>query len=91
MADCVTIDRPPRNPHAETLNKFDTKTAIEYLESYDKAHGIPRSIRGDQAQALISREFEIFCKNENIKLILAPAGDNRGNGTVERLIKTIIR
>ena len=77
------------NPHAKIFNNCDTNTAIEYLESYCKVHGIPRSIRCDQAQALKAKEFDIFCKNKNIKLILAPAGDHRGTGMVERIIQTI--
>ena len=80
-----------RFPHAETFNNCDTNTAIEYLESYCRLHGIPRSIRCDQAQAFKAKEFELFCKNRKIKLILAPAGDHRGTGMVERLIQTIKR
>ena len=87
----VTVDRLSRFPHAETFNNCDTNTAIEYLESYCRLHGIPRSIRCDQAQAFKAKEFELFCKNRNIKLILAPAGDHRGTGMVERLIQTIKR
>ena len=33
--------------------------------------------------------MKIFCKNRNIKLILAPAADHRGTVMVERLIQTI--
>ena len=47
----VTVDRLSRFPHAKTFNNCDTNTAIEYLEGYCKLHGIPRSIRCDQAQA----------------------------------------
>ena len=47
----VTVDRLSRYPHADIFNKCDTNTAIEYFESYCKVHGIPRSIRCDQAQA----------------------------------------
>ena len=85
----VTVDRLSRYTHAEIFNNCDTNTAIEYLESYCKVHGNPRSIRCDQAQAFKAKEFDIFCKNKNIKLILAPAGDHRGTGMVERLIQTI--
>ena len=87
----VTVDRLSRFPHAETFNNCDTNTAIVYLESYCRLHGIPRSIRCDQAQAFKAKEFELFCKNRNIKLILAPAGDHRGTGMVDRLIQTIKR
>ena len=85
----VTVDRLSRFPHAETFNNCDTNTAIEYLESYCKLHEIPRSIKFDQAQAFKSEEFELFCKNKNIKLIRAPAGDHRGTVMVEYLTQTI--
>ena len=87
----VKVDRLSRYPHAETFNNCDTKTAIDYFDSYCKVHGIPRSIRCDQAQDFRAREFEMYCNNKNIKLRLAPAGDHRGISMVERLIQTIKR
>ena len=45
-------------------------------------HGVPRALRCDQADAFKSKHFEIFCKDNNIKLILAQAGDHRGTGLV---------
>ena len=87
----VTVDRLSRYPRLEVFNNCDSKSAIEYLDSYSKVHGISRSIRCDLAQAFKAREIEIYCKNKNIKLILAPAGDHRGTGMVERLIQTIKR
>ena len=87
----VSVDRLTRYPHAEVFKDCDTQTALNYLEEYCRSHGIPRSIRCDQAQAFKAREFEIFCKNKNIKLILAPAGDHRATGMVERLIQTLKR
>ena len=87
----VTVDRLSRFPHAETFYNCDTETAIGYLERNCKLHGIPRSIRCDQAQSFKAKEFDIFCKYKNMKLILAPAGDHRGTGMVERLIQTIKR
>ena len=87
----VTVDRYSRFPTAQVYKYCDTSTAIEYLEEYCKLHGIPRSLRGDQAQAFKSRDFNVHCKDNNIKLILAPAGDHRATGMVERLIQTIKR
>ena len=87
----ASVDRFSRYPHAKVYHNCDTDTAIKYLEKYTKFHGIPRNIRCDQAQAFKSRQFEIFCNNHNIKLILAPAGDHRANGMIERLIQTIKR
>ena len=69
----------------------DASTAIEYLEGYCKFNGIPQSLRCDQAQAFKSRDFKIFCRDNNIKLKLAPAGDHRAIGKVEGLIQTMKR
>ena len=84
----VTADRLSRYPHAVTFHNCDTEKAINYLERYFKQHGIPRSIRCDRAQAFKAKEFEIFCKHKNIKLILDPVGDHKGTDMVERLIQT---
>ena len=87
----LTVARYSRYPHAEIYNNCDTDTAINYLKDYIKFHGIPRSIRCDQAQAFKAKNFEIYCKDNNIRLILAPTGDHRGTRMVERLIQTIKR
>ena len=57
----VTVDRRSSYPLAESFNSCDTKTAIDYLDSYCKVHGIPRSIHCDQAQAFKAIEFEMYC------------------------------
>ena len=87
----VKIDKQSRYPYAESFHNCDTSTAIDYLEGYCKTQVIPRPIRCNQAQAFNAKENEIFCKNRNIKLILAPAGDHRGTVMVEKLIQTIKR
>ena len=87
----VSVDRFSRYPHAKAYHNCDTETAIEYLKSYLTFYSIPRTIRCDQAQAFKLKNFEIFCKDNNIKLILAPAGDHRGTWLVERMIQTIKR
>ena len=86
----ISVDRLTRYPHAQVF-KDCPPTPLNYLEEYCRFHGIPRSLRCDQAQAFKARKFEVFCKNKNIKLILAPAGDHRATGMVERLIQTIKR
>ena len=87
----VSLDRLTRFPHAQVFKDCDTETALIYLSEYCQFRGIPRSIRCDQAQAFKAREFKIFCKNKNRKLILAPAGDHRATGMVERLIQRLKR
>ena len=58
----AVVDRFSRYPSALVHTNCDTQTAIEFLNQYCKFHGIPRSIRCDQAQAFKSRAFEIYCK-----------------------------
>ena len=78
-------------PHAQVFKDGDTETALNYLSEYCQFHGIPRPIRCDQPQAFKALEFETFCKNKNIKPILAPTGNHRATGMFERLIQTIKR
>ena len=85
----VTVDRYSRFPTTQVYKNCDASTAIENLEEYCKFHGLPPSLRCDQAQAFKSRDFNVHCKGHNIKIILAPAGDHRATGMVERLIQTI--
>ena len=87
----VSIDKYSRYPQAKAYQYCDTETALNYLKSYIKFHGLPRTISCDQAHAFKSRNFEIFCNDNNIKLILAPVRDLRGTGLVERMIQTLKR
>ena len=52
-------------------------------------HGIPRSIRLDQARCQSGQQIKAFCNQNNIQLIEAPIHDHRAIGLVERLIQTI--
>ena len=56
---------------------------------YIETHGIPRSIRLDQAKCLIGHQIKTFCNKNNIEIIEAPVNDHRAIGLVERLIQTI--
>ena len=87
----VSIYTYSRYPHAKAYHNCDTETALNYLKSYKKFHRIPRTIRCDQAQAFKSQNFEIFCNDNHIKLILAPVGDHGGTGLVEGMIQTLKR
>ena len=84
----VAIDRFSRYPSAVVHPNSDASTAIDFSQKYCEFHGIPRSIRCDQAQAFKSRSFDVYCKNKNIKLKFSPTHDHRATGMVERLIQT---
>ena len=87
----AAVDRFSRYPSAIVHTNCNTQTAIEFLNQYCRFHGIPRSIRCDQAQAFISRAFEIYCKEKNIKLIFSSTHDHRASGMVDCLIQTLKR
>ena len=56
---------------------------------YIENHGVPRSIRLDQAKCLVGNQVKTFCRKINIDIIEAPVNDHRAIGLVERLIQTI--
>ena len=56
---------------------------------YIENHGIPQSIRLDQAKCLVGNRVKTFCNKNNIDTIEAPVNSHRAIGFVERLIQTI--
>ena len=54
-------------------------------------HGVPRSIRMDQARCQTGNIIRELLNRNNIKSIFAPANDHRSIGLVERLIQTVKR
>ena len=61
------------------------------MNNYIHIHGVPRSLRMDQARCLIGNQTKKFCTRNNINLVPAPANDHRAIGLLERLISTIRR
>ena len=53
------------------------------------AHGVPLSIRLDQAKFLIGNRVKTFCIKKNFQIIEAPDNDHRAIGLVEKLIQSI--
>ena len=62
---------------------------MKFLQEYVLLHGIPRSIRLDQAGCQTGHQIKAFCSQSNIQLIEAPIHDHRAIGLVEGLIQTI--
>ena len=59
------------------------------MDNYIHTHGVPRSLRTDQARCLIGNQVKNFGTKNNITLKPAPTNDHRAIGLVERLISTI--
>ena len=83
------IDRFSKYPSAEIFENANASNVINVLDNYIHAHGVPRSLRIDQARCLIGNQVKNFCTKNNITLIPAPANDHRAIGSVESLICTI--
>ena len=87
----TSIDRYSKYPTVEIVNNASGPNVIKFLNNYIYQHGVPRTIRLDQARCFTGKKFEIFCTENNITPIYAPANDHRAIGLVERIIQTIKR
>ena len=74
---------------SKNLPKSTTAVVIENLKSYIAKHGIPKTIQTDTATTFRSKRFEEFCGKRLIQHIECPIRHHRGNGKIERLIRTI--
>ena len=85
----VAIDNFSAWPDALFLHKLTTKKVIEFLKNFVSQYGIPKQIRSDPGTVFTSEEFKTFCRNFQINHVTCPVRDHRGNGKIERLIRTI--
>ena len=76
-------------PTACIYDKAKGPKFLKFLDMYIENHGIPRSIRLDQAKCLVGHQVKSFFKNDNIDFIEAPVNDHCAIDLVERLIQTI--
>ena len=83
------IDRFSKYPSAELVDNANASNVIKFLDKFIQIHGVPRSLRIDQARCLVGNQVKNFCTKNNIRLIPAPANDHRAIGLVERFIGTI--
>ena len=85
----MAIDNYSAWSDALFLHKPSTKNAIEFLTNYTAQYGIPKQIRTDPGTVFTSEKFKAFCDRFQIKHMTCPIRDHRGNGKIERLIRTI--
>ena len=83
------IDGFSKYPSAELVHNANASNVKKFLDNYIQIHGVPRSLRIDQARCLVGNQVKNFCMKNNITLIPAPANEHRAIGLVERLIGTI--
>ena len=87
----VAIKRFFKFPSVLISKTTGAKKVTNFLDSYIRIHGLPRSIRTDHGSGFKNNLVQEFCSNRGIKHILSPVGDHRGSGLVERSIQTIKR
>ena len=85
----VSIDHLTGWPEAKFLRKPITEKVIEFLKNNIARHGIPQNIRTDPATIFRSKRFKAFCAKRQTRHIKCAIKDHRGNGKIERLIRTI--
>ena len=83
------IDRFSKFSTAEVFDTANADKILNLLQEYVLLHGIPRSIRLDQARCQTGNQIKSFCSQNNIQLIEAPIHGHRAIGLVELLIQTI--
>ena len=87
----TSVDRYSKYPTAEIVNNPSGKNVIKFLIKYIYNYGLTRTIRLDRARCFTGKKIEIFCTENNITPLYAPANDHRAIGLLERLIQTIKR
>ena len=85
----AAVDRFSKYLTAYICDKSNGPNVLNFLDMYIEIHGIPRSIRLDQAKCLFGNQVKTFCNKNNIDIIEAPVNDHRAIGLVERLIQII--
>ena len=83
------IDRFSKSPTTEVFDRANTDNILKFHQEYVLLHGIPRTVRLDQARCQTGQQVKTFCSQNNIQLIEAPIHDHRAIDLVERLIQTI--
>ena len=82
------IDCYSKYPTVRIFDNANGVNVVKFLRDYAYTHGIPRTIRLDQATCLVGKQVTNYC-NENNNILDAPVGDHRAIGLVERMIQTI--
>ena len=86
----VGIDQFSAYPTLKFVKNTAIKEVTEFLRKYISDNEIPQIIRTDQATVFMRSEFRQFRNELGMRHVVCPIYDHRGNGKVERLVRTII-
>ena len=82
------IDRYSKYSTADIFEKINGAIVVKFLRQYAYKHGIPRTIRLEQATCLVGQQVTNYCNENNFNILDAPVGDHRAIGLVEQMIQT---
>ena len=85
----VSVDNHSGWPDALFLPNPTTEKVVEFLTEYIAKNRIPKRIRTDPGTSFKSEKLKSFCKEKFIEHVICPVRDHKGNGKVERKIRTI--
>ena len=83
------MDRFSKYPTACIYEKTNNPNGLKFVDMYIEIHGIPRSIRLDQANSLVGNQIKTFCNRNCIEIFESPVNDHRAICLIERLTQTI--
>ena len=82
-----------KNTYQEAIDNYSawptSKKVFGFLRNYIAQYGIPKQIRSDQGTVFTREKFKLFCCYFQLSHITCPVLDHRGNGKIERIIRTI--
>ena len=73
------IDCYSKYPTVGIFEKANVANVVKILLEYAYNHGIPRTIRLDQATCLVGKQVTNYCNKYNINILDAPVGDHRAS------------
>ena len=85
----VSVDHFLGWQDAKFLHSPRTRKVIEFLKQYIAQYGVPKTIHKDPGTVFVSGAFTQLCEKFRINHIICPIRDQRRNGKIERLIRTI--
>lgn len=72
------------------IKSTKTRYAIYYFKDIFATYGTPKIIIFDQGSSFTSKQFKLFCKQNNVRHIVNAVVTLRANGQVEHLNSTIL-
>lgn len=86
----VIVDNLTRWCHAIPYKASNTTNLIRGLERWISLRGCPKRLLCDHATYNLSHQFQKWCADHNMKVVVAAPNSHKSNGEAERTIQTLI-